>query len=155
LVHYPSYKLSIPLCAAVYLNFFTNHFLPDARWIVLVPAIIAVFWRTRVTFIVTDKPRSMPLLVSFVLIGFFVWIAENVTTFLGAYQYPQQRTGWQAVSLGIYTSWALMIIISFMIVAELKHMRERRKSFVPAPRVQTATPAVASQIQFSAQSSAP
>jgi uncharacterized membrane protein YoaT (DUF817 family) len=155
LVHYPSYKLSIPLCAAVYLNFFTNHFLPDARWILLVPAIVVVFWRTRVNFVVTDKRRSMPLLLSFVLIGFFVWIAENVTTFLGAYRYPQQRTGWQAVSLGIYTSWALMVIISFMIVAELKYMRERRKVYLQTPRAQTATPAVGSRVHFSGQSSVP
>ncbi len=128
LVNYPSYKLSIPLCAAVYLNFFTNHYLPDVRWVLLVPAIVVVFWRTRVTFLVTDRRHKMPLLLSFVLIAFFVWLAENITTFLGAYVYPQQRSGWQHVSLGIFSSWALMVIISFMIVAELKHMRERRKA---------------------------
>jgi uncharacterized membrane protein YoaT (DUF817 family) len=85
--------------------------------------IVVVFWRTRVRFVVTDRRRSMPLLLSFVLIGFFIWIAENITTSLGAYQYPHQRTGWQAVSFGIYTSWALLVIVSFMIVAELKHRR--------------------------------
>ncbi len=127
LVHYPSYRWSIPLATAVYLNFFSNHFLPDLRWVLLVPAIVVVFWRTRVTFVVTEKRRSMPLLLSFVLIGFFVWLAENITTFLGAYQYPQQRSGWQSVSLGIYTSWALLVIVSFMIVAELKHASDRRR----------------------------
>jgi uncharacterized membrane protein YoaT (DUF817 family) len=135
LVNYPSYKLSIPLSAAIYLNFFVNHFVPDWRWLLrlsLVATVAIVFWRTRVTFVVTEKRRTMPLILSFVLIGFFVWIAENITTFLGAYVYPEQRTGWRAVSPGIFLSWALMVIVSFMIVAELKHMRERRKKVAVA-----------------------
>jgi uncharacterized membrane protein YoaT (DUF817 family) len=137
LVNYPSYRLSIPLSAAIYLNFFVNHFMPDWRWplrLLLLAAVGLVFWRTRVNFVVTTKQRTMPLIASFVLIGFFVWFAENITTFLGAYVYPEQRTGWRAVSSGIFAAWALMVIVSFMIVADLKHMRERRKLLATASR---------------------
>jgi uncharacterized membrane protein YoaT (DUF817 family) len=137
LVRYPSYKLSIPLGVAIYANFFVNHFVPDWRWpfrLLLLAAVGVVFWRTRVMFVVTKKCRAMPLIASFVLIGFFVWLAENITTFLGAYVYPEQRVGWRAVSAGIFASWALMVIVSFMIVAELKHMRERRKPAAPERR---------------------
>ena len=68
----------------------------------------------------------MPLVLSFALIGFFVWVAENISTFLGAWAYPDQRHGWTWVSLGKLSSWALLVIISFVIVADLKHVRSRR-----------------------------
>ena len=32
----------------------------------------------------------MPLVLSFVLIGFFIWIAENIATFFSAWEYPNQ-----------------------------------------------------------------
>ena len=65
----------------------------------------------------------MPLVLSFLLIGCFVWLAENVTTYLGAYVYPSQRDGWSPVSLRLVSSWALLVIVSFIIVADLKHVR--------------------------------
>jgi uncharacterized membrane protein YoaT (DUF817 family) len=127
LEHYPPYVLSVPLSAAVYLNFFTHHFIVDLRW-VLAAAVVAVFWRTRVRFQAASRVRHMPLLLSFILIGFFVWVAENISTFLGAWVYPEQRAGWQIVSTAKISSWALLVIISFLIVADLKFMRERRRA---------------------------
>jgi uncharacterized membrane protein YoaT (DUF817 family) len=132
LEHYPSYVLSIPLCAVVYINFFTNHFLWDVRW-PLAAAVVCVFWRTRVRFQVTDRERKMPLLLSFALIGLFVWVAENISTFFGAWVYPEQRAVWQLVSVNKISSWVLLVIISFLIVAELKHMREKRRAIQAAP----------------------
>jgi uncharacterized membrane protein YoaT (DUF817 family) len=132
LEHYPPYVLSIPLCAAVYVNFFTNHFLWDMRW-PLTAAVVCVFWRTQVRFQVTDRPRKMPLLLSFALIGLFVWVAENISTFFGAWVYPEQRLVWQIVSVNKISSWVLLVIISFLIVAELKHMREKRRTARAAP----------------------
>jgi uncharacterized membrane protein YoaT (DUF817 family) len=32
----------------------------------------------------------MPLLLGLVLIGFFVWLAENLGTFFGVWRYPNQ-----------------------------------------------------------------
>ena len=68
----------------------------------------------------------MPLLLSFALIGLFVWVAENISTFFGAWVYPEQQAAWQFVSVTKISSWVLLVIISFLIVAELKHMREKR-----------------------------
>ena len=127
LERYPPYVLSVPLSAAVYLNFFTEHFIPDLRWF-LAAAVAVVFWRTRVRFRVIGRTRRMPLLWSFALIGLFVWVAENISTFFGAWVYPDQRAGWQIVSAGKISSWVLLVIVSFLIVADLKHMRERRRA---------------------------
>lgn len=65
----------------------------------------------------------MPLVLSFFLIGLFVWIAENIATFFGAWKYPNQHDQWQLVGLGKISSWILLVIVSFMIVAQLKHLK--------------------------------
>lgn len=126
---YPSYRYSIPLSAAIYTNFFTHHFIPDLRWI-LTGLVILLFWNTNVVYTVTQKARKMNLTVSFLLIGFFIWIAENISTFLGAWQYPDQTDGWQLVHISKISSWALLVIISFIIVADLKHLKDRRAKAV-------------------------
>ena len=125
LEHYPTYKLSLPLCLAIYANFFANAFVRDSR-MVLIPLVFALFWRTQVRFTVWRVTRKMPLVLSFFLIGFFIWIAENIATFLGAWVYPNQTGQWTAVSTKKMSSWFLLVIISFVIVADLKHLRERR-----------------------------
>ncbi|HEX7897671.1 MAG TPA: DUF817 domain-containing protein [Planctomycetota bacterium] len=130
LTDYPSYRISVPLAAAIYLNFFAHHWLPDVRWI-LVALVIAAFWRTGVLYTVTTPRRRMPLALSFLLIGFFVWVAENIATYFGAWSYPHQRGGWRPVGLGKIGSWGLLVILSFILVADLKHLKARRK--VPAP----------------------
>jgi uncharacterized membrane protein YoaT (DUF817 family) len=125
---YPSYWLSVPLSVAIYLNFFTHHYFWDLRWL-LMAGVVAVFWRTQVRFtVIPDRQRSMPLVLAFALIGFFIWIAENISTYLGAWVYPEQRMAWQMVSLGKISSWFLLVIISFLIVADLKHFRENHKT---------------------------
>jgi uncharacterized membrane protein YoaT (DUF817 family) len=118
---YPSYSASLPLAGAIYGNFFSNHFFPDVRWL-LFAAIAVLFRPARVRFTVTTTRRSMPLVLSFALIGFFVWIAENISTYLGAWVYPHQSGAWQSVSLWIISSWMLLVIISFILVAELKQI---------------------------------
>jgi uncharacterized membrane protein YoaT (DUF817 family) len=66
----------------------------------------------------------MPLNLAFLLIAFFIWVAENISTYLGAWQYPSQVHGWAIVSTGKITSWFLMVIISFILVAYLKHFKK-------------------------------
>ena len=123
LTGYPPHTLSLLLSAAIYANFFTRHWIGDFRWW-LVAAVLAVFARTRVHFTVRVRERAMPLVVSFVLIGFFVWVAENVATFFGAWVYPNQQHAWAAVAAGKISSWALLVIVTFILVADLKHVRE-------------------------------
>lgn len=89
---------------AIYLNFFTHHYLPDLRWILTV-SLGLVFISTKVYFKVGEIIYRMPMIVSFFLIGFFIWIAENISTYLGAWQYPNQEGGWHLVHLGKISSW--------------------------------------------------
>jgi uncharacterized membrane protein YoaT (DUF817 family) len=69
----------------------------------------------------------MPLVLSFLLIGFFIWVAENIATFFGAWVYPNQARSWAVVGPGKITSWTLLVIISFIIVAALKGAFPRKE----------------------------
>ena len=109
-----------------YVNFFTNHWLPDARWPLLI--VVAVLMRrTWVRFTVRQTVYRMPLLVSFLLIGFFIWFVENVATMLGAWSYPGQEAGWTLVHASKIGSWMVLVIFSFMLVLWFK---QRKKSLV-------------------------
>jgi uncharacterized membrane protein YoaT (DUF817 family) len=119
----PKYAFILALGACIYLNFFTNHFIPDLRMI-LIPAVFLLFARTQVFFTVTKHARSMPLALAFCLIAFFIWVGENISTFWGAWQYPNQVHIWNVISTGKITSWFLMVILSFSIVAYLKHYKK-------------------------------
>ena len=54
-------------------------------------------WRTWVHFTVGARRYAMPLALSFGLIGFFLWAAENVATLGRAWQYPSQESVWTLV----------------------------------------------------------
>jgi uncharacterized membrane protein YoaT (DUF817 family) len=122
LVRWPPCQMTVPLAAAIYFNFFTHHFLWDVRW-VLTAAIFLVFWRSQVRFRVAQEWFQMPISLSFFLIGFFIWIAENIATLLGAWRYPNQQAGWEWVHLSKISSWFLLVIVSFVIVAQLKQFK--------------------------------
>lgn len=107
------------LAVAAYLNFFTHHFVWDLRWGIAVGFVVAL-WDCTVSFTVGERRYRMPLAVSFVLIGFFLWVAENAGTLLGAWQYPNQAQIWEMVHTGKWGSWALLVSLSFMLVAVLK-----------------------------------
>ncbi len=122
---YPHHWLSLGLCAAIYLNFFSHHVMVDLRW-PLTAAVFLVFGRGWVDFTVIRARRSLPLVLSFFLIGFFIWVAENISTFGGAWVYPNQHGAWHPVSFTKVHSWFLLVIISFVIVADLKHIKALR-----------------------------
>ncbi|UYQ62593.1 DUF817 domain-containing protein [Streptomyces peucetius] len=113
------------LAGAVYLNFFTHHWLPDARWI-LAALVLCATAGTRVRFRVGEQDHRMPLALSFVLIGFFLWIAENISTYAGAWSYPDQLAGWQPVSVTKFGAWALLISVTFVLVAGSRAGRRPR-----------------------------
>jgi len=119
---WPPAYVSVPLAAAIYLNFFTHHYIWDIRW-VLTAAIFVVYWRSMVHFRVGTEHYRIPVVLSYLLIGFFIWIAENIATLLGAWQYPNQQAGWQLVHLSKISSWFLLVIVSFIIVAQLKQLK--------------------------------
>jgi uncharacterized membrane protein YoaT (DUF817 family) len=122
LENWPGMVVATSLSIAIYLNFFTHHFIYDFRWVITLFLIIA-FWNTSVVFKTNHVTRKMPLVLSFLLIGFFIWVGENIATFLGAWKYASQHEGWKMVSLGKISSWFLLIVLSIVIVVQLKFTR--------------------------------
>jgi uncharacterized membrane protein YoaT (DUF817 family) len=114
--HYPRRRWTGLLGLAIYVNFFTHHFIVDIRW-VLFAATALLFGRTVVHYRVWRWQHRMPLLLGFVLVAFFIWIAENVGTFAGAWLYPDQAAGWRMVSIAKMGSWFLLMIISWVLVS--------------------------------------
>ncbi len=131
LIGWPRAIWTVPLGMAIYFNFFTHHYIWDIRWW-LILAVFILFWRTRLTFIVNRETYGMPLNLGFFLVGFFIYLAENIATFLGAWQYPDQSAGWQLVHFSKLSSWYLLIIVSFIIVAQLKHVKANQGFRPPA-----------------------
>lgn len=125
LKNFPPNILVLILSAAIYFNFYTHHFIYDFRWLLKI-ATFLIFLRTFVYFTVNKRTYKMPLSLSFLLIGFFIWVAENIATFFGAWRYPNQQQQWEIVHIGKISSWFLLVIISFLIVALLKHVKENR-----------------------------
>jgi uncharacterized membrane protein YoaT (DUF817 family) len=121
--HHPSYWMATLVAVLIYGNFFTHHYIGDYRWYIASVA-IGLYARTTVIYKPFDRDRRMPLLLSFVLIGFFVWLAENISTFFGIWKYPNQLNEWSTVHVGKWSSWSLLVIMTFTIVANLKHIRK-------------------------------
>ena len=122
--HHPPYWMAGLNALAIYANFFTHHYIGDYRWYIAA-CTLGLYARATVIFRPLDRDRSMPLLLSFVLIGFFIWLAENVSTFFGVWRYPNQIGAWAVVHLGKWSSWSLLVIMTFTIVANLKHIKSR------------------------------
>ncbi len=127
---HPPYVASGALCVAIYINFFTNHFVYDAR-IVLIALVFLLYRKTVVHFTPRARSYRMPLTLGFALVGFFVWLAENIGTYTGAWTYPNQVHAWNVVSFQKISSWFLLVIICFITVAVLKRVKEGR---APAQR---------------------
>ncbi|TDV55022.1 DUF817 domain-containing protein [Actinophytocola oryzae] len=104
---------------AVYVNLITHHWLPDLRW-PLAGLLVAVTWGTTVHFTVGAHRYRMPLAVSFALIGFFLWLAENIATFFGAWRYPHQLEAWRLVDPAKFGAWAMLVSLTFVLVAAFR-----------------------------------
>ena len=128
--HRPPYWMAILIALLIYANFFTHHYIGDYRWY-LAACALGLYARTTVVFRPLDRERSMSLLLAFVLIGFFIWLAENISTFWGVWRYPDQLGAWSAVHVGKWSSWSLLVVMTFTIVANLKHIKAR--VHVPLP----------------------
>jgi uncharacterized membrane protein YoaT (DUF817 family) len=115
---FPPIWLQGLLALAIYINFFSHHYLPDIR-IVLFIATVAIYGPCMLWFRPDLKHRPMPLVVGLLLVALFIWFAENMGTFARAWIYPSQSGGWHPVSLAKLGSWYLLMIISFVLVAAL------------------------------------
>ena len=125
------------VAALVYLNFFTSHAWRDVR----LPLAVALLLVTRgawIHFTVGARRYAMPLALSFVLIGFFLWVAENVATLLQAWQYPTQEDTWAPVHAAKLGSWSLLVVVSIVLVAAVKAYEGRLYGRAGEPTVQRA-----------------
>lgn len=121
--HYPPLWLTLILALGIYVNFFSHHFVWDVRY-VLFALTAVIFLRCQVYYRVWRWRHQMPLLLGFLLVSFFIWIAENIATFTQIWLYPNQETGWHLVSLQKLGSWYLLMIVSWVLVT-LVHRPQR------------------------------
>jgi uncharacterized membrane protein YoaT (DUF817 family) len=110
------------LAVCLYVNFLSHHWLPDFRWALGALLLVATAG-TWVHYTVGRLRHRMPLALAFVLIGFFLWLAENIATYLGAWSYPHQLGAWEPVALSKWASWALLISVTFVICGVRGHGR--------------------------------
>lgn len=120
---HPPYWLATLTALMIYLNFFTHHYIGDYRWYIAAFA-LGLYARTFVFFTPYDIARKMPLLLSFFLIGFFIWLAENIGTFAGIWRYPNQLGAWSMVHMSKWSAWALLVMMTFTIIVHLKHIKQ-------------------------------
>ena len=113
------------LSAAIYVNFFTHHYVADIRYI-LFAASALLLGPCTIHYKVWRVHRRMPLLLAALLTAVFIWIAENVGTFTAAWIYPHQRDGWSLVSAGKLGAWFLLMILSYTMVAAMHRPVERQ-----------------------------
>ena len=115
LSNYPPLWATFLFAGAIYLNFFTHHFVWDAR-LVLFAVSGVLFFKSGLHFRVYKSWRRMPLLVGFLLVTFFIWLAENAGTLSRTWLYPNQAGGWLPVAPEKFGSWYLLMIISVVLV---------------------------------------
>jgi uncharacterized membrane protein YoaT (DUF817 family) len=124
---YPPFWQTAVLAGAIYLNFFTHHYILDIRY-ALMAGTLLLFWRTRIYYRPGHLVLWMPLPLAAFLTSIFLWIAENVGTWTGTWLYPGQKA-FQLVSLGKLGSWYLLLYLSFVLITLVHRPRPRGPSF--------------------------
>jgi uncharacterized membrane protein YoaT (DUF817 family) len=111
---YPPLGVTFVLAAAIYVNFFAHHFVPDIR-LGLVAATLLIYARTRVYFRVSSHDWWMPLPLAAFLSSLALWVAENVGTATGTWLYAGQHPE-RLVSFAKIGSWYLLLYVAFVTV---------------------------------------
>ncbi len=130
--HYPNKIATVVLVVAIYVNFFSHHFIWDLRW-VLFALTVMLFYRTRIHFRIIKTHRYMPLLLGWLLVALFIWLAENIGTFAGVWYYPNQTQAWELVPVAKLSSWYLLMMLSFVLVSLINQI-DTLKRISPADK---------------------
>ncbi len=128
--HFPPLWLAGTIALLAYINFFTHHYLPDIRWPLIVIGGIS-FARTLIHFTPKLLELKMNLLVGFLLVAGFIYLAENLGTLSRAWQYPNQKASWAPVHHSKLTAWYLLMQLSFILVYALRQLEARLKLTAP------------------------
>ena len=110
----PLYWAIATLAVAIYVNFWSHHYLPDAR-LVLFAATLLFFGRTKLWFRLIDQWLWVPVPLVALGASLLLWIAENIGTLTGTWRYSGQ-SALQLVSLGKLGSWYLLLFVAFATV---------------------------------------
>ncbi|MCO6185544.1 DUF817 domain-containing protein [Rhizobium sp. L1K21] len=111
---YPPFWVTVVMAVAIYVNFFTHHFIIDLRY-VLMFATLVIYARVWVYFTTDITTLRLPLAVTAFLTAIFMWLAENVGTYTGTWLYPSSD-GFRLVSFSKFGSWYLLLYVSFVLV---------------------------------------
>ncbi len=111
----PSDKFIIIFSITIYANFILNNHIHDFRYLLLL-IMAVVYNRATLHFSPARQQYKFNLPFAFLLIGFFIWVAENISTYLGIWSYPNQVPVWHMVHISKITSWMLLSIVSFNLV---------------------------------------
>lgn len=127
---YPRIWATTLVAVGIYANFFTHHFIVDLRWVLL--ALVAVlWWRTVMHFRIWRVVLRVPVLLVFLGVAVFIWFAENIATWGGAWLYPHQQGGWEWVSPQKLIAWLLLMIISVVMVTWVYPPKPPRAEAIP------------------------
>ncbi len=113
---HPSLAAMTVLAVAIYVNFFTHHFIWDARPLLFAGSVV-LFGRCWIHYRIRHEYRRMPMLLGLMLVTLFIWLAENLGTFARAWVYPNQAREWSMVGPGKLGAWYLLMLISYTLVA--------------------------------------
>jgi len=104
------------LALAIYINFYSHHFIPDMRYVLMVITVF-LYWRCWADF---PSWGRVPVLPIFIFVGVLVYAAENIGSLSGTWLYPNQHREWRPVPIGKLGSWVLLMIVSFSLVRLIK-----------------------------------
>ena len=121
---FPPLWLASAIAVLAYANFFTHHYFFDIRWLLIIAGAIA-FRKTMIHFKPKNLELRMPLLLGFILVALFLFIAENLGTFARAWQYPDQKSGWKPVHFSKFTAWYLLMQLSFILIYSLRQLEAK------------------------------
>ncbi|KKB76671.1 membrane protein [Devosia soli] len=112
---YPAVPMTVLVALGIYVNFFAHHYFFDFRWL-LFAAVVVLYRRSFMHYRVFRFRHRMPMLLAFLLVALFIWIAENIGTWSRAWIYPSQADGWALVGWEKLGSWYLLMLISVVLV---------------------------------------
>ena len=127
---FPPMVLHFGLAVAVYVNFFSHHYMWDMRS-VLFAATVVFYIRTRIWFRIGANWYWMPLPVAAFLSSLFLWVAENIGTLTGTWMYTGQNP-FDLVSLSKIGSWYLLLYVAFATVTLVVKDPLKRNPVAPA-----------------------
>lgn len=113
----PPFWAAALLGAAIYVNFYTHHYVMDIR-LGLFALIFLLYGLTMARF--GEGGPRVPLLAFFVLAAVLIYIAENIGSITGTWLYPSQEAGWKPVPPGKLGAWFLLMTISFVLVWSIR-----------------------------------